>query len=342
VAPADAVAAIAGMALGVGASAVSIRAAPRLGLIAVPSPVVDAHRTPVAATGGLAIVAATLAALAAFAGAGHAAALPGGMLAGLVLYAAIGAVDDARRLEPAAKLLLQLACAVAAAAAGARPAGIAYMAALALSVLLQLTVVNAFNLLDVSDAIAGTAFVASAIVLLIGTATDVTVGAILVGATLGFLLLNAPPARLYLGDAGSHVLGFALVVLAFNQAPAASAWHAVTIAGLAAAVPLFELLFLVAVRTRKGLPFWRGTPDHLALRLQRLGWSRRRIALAAGAASAACCAAGITMTGAARAACATGLIAAAVAVWRYLLRDDGLPAATAQPSSAPRRVRSSS
>jgi UDP-N-acetylmuramyl pentapeptide phosphotransferase/UDP-N-acetylglucosamine-1-phosphate transferase len=339
--PADAVAAIAGMTLGVGASAVSIRAAPRLGLTAAPNSVIDAHRTPVAATGGLALVAATLAVLAAFAAAGHAAAPPGGMLAGLVLYAAMGAVDDARRLEPATKLLLQLAGAVAAAAAGARPAGIGYVAALALSVLLQVAVVNAFNLLDVSDAIAGSAFVASALVLLIGTATDVTVGAILVGATLGFLLLNAPPARLYLGDAGSHALGFALVVLAFNQAPDASAWHVVAVAGLAAAVPLFELLFVVAVRTRKRLPFWRGTPDHMALRLQRLGWSRGRIALAAGAASAACCTAGITMTGAARAVWATGLIAAAVAVWRYLLRDDRLPAAT-EPRSAPQRVRSSS
>jgi UDP-GlcNAc:undecaprenyl-phosphate GlcNAc-1-phosphate transferase len=46
---------------------------------------------------------------------------------------------------------------------------------------------------------------------------------------------------------------------------------------LCTAVPLFELVFITSVRARKGLPWWKGSPDHFALRLQRAGLSKSLI-----------------------------------------------------------------
>jgi UDP-GlcNAc:undecaprenyl-phosphate GlcNAc-1-phosphate transferase len=78
----------------------------------------------------------------------------------------------------------------------------------------------------------------------------------------------------FLGDAGSHLLGFwlgALTMAAVHGRPAGAGAAEVA---LWAGVPLFELVFLVVVRTRKGLRWWRGSPDHFSLRLQAAGLSR--------------------------------------------------------------------
>jgi UDP-GlcNAc:undecaprenyl-phosphate GlcNAc-1-phosphate transferase len=50
---------------------------------------------------------------------------------------------------------------------------------------------------------------------------------------------------------------------------------------LISAVPLFEMTFLVVMRTRKRLPFWRGSPDHFSLRMQAAGLSRLKTDLIA-------------------------------------------------------------
>ncbi len=94
------------------------------------------------------------------------------------------------------------------------------------------------------------------------------------GACIGFLFFNRPPATIFLGDAGSHLLGFLLAavgILHFRNAPA---WTSFVAACLVVAVPLFEFAFLFVIRVRKGIPWWRGSPDHFALRLQARGFSR--------------------------------------------------------------------
>ena len=93
-----------------------------------------------------------------------------------------------------------------------------------------------------------------------------------VGALLGFLPYNFPNARAFLGDAGSHLVGYLLAVLAIL--PHFYTSHhprpvAVLIPLLVLAVPLLDLIWVVMLRWRKGQPFYVGDTNHLSHRLVR-------------------------------------------------------------------------
>lgn len=271
-------------------TALARAAAPRVGMVSHPNPIVPQHTRPVAYLGGVGVAGGMAAALAAawLLGAPPGA---GGMpwpalLAGGAAFLLLGVADDARAFSPRAKLLLQVAAAALAAALGLRLFPFAPPAADALLTAAWLLVmVNAVNVTDVCDGlVAGIAaftlgVVAAFVPELRGLAA---VGA---GACAGFLWFNYPPASIYLGDAGSHLLGFVLAV-----ATARGAWHpsaptSVASMLLLAGVVLFEVVLLVRARRRRGIPWWRGSPDHFSLRLLARGWSRPRTDAAAWAAA---------------------------------------------------------
>ena len=140
-------------------------------------------------------------------------------------------------------------------------------------------VCNAFNLLDVMDGLAagvgGVAALAFGVVALTtGEYPEAAASLALAGALGGFLVFNAPPARIYLGDAGSLAVGLTLGALAI-----AIRWSDRSAAGFLAplailAVPLADTAYVSVLRARAGKPFWHGSPDHFPLRLRvRLGGS---------------------------------------------------------------------
>lgn len=147
----------------------------------------------------------------------------------------------------------------------------------AMVVVWLLTLVNAVNLTDVCDglvaSLATVTLAAAAIVLRPHDPSLYLAGS---GACAGFLLRNKPPAHIFLGDAGSHLIGF-LLASASIEAIASGGAHNLVRGALVCGVFLFELLFITSVRIWKGLPWWRGSPDHFSLRLQAAGWSRGRL-----------------------------------------------------------------
>jgi UDP-GlcNAc:undecaprenyl-phosphate/decaprenyl-phosphate GlcNAc-1-phosphate transferase len=155
-----------------------------------------------------------------------------------------------------------------------------------LSSLWLLGIINAMNLIDISDGLApGVALFASAAFLVVavftGSALVAILSATLFGALAGFAPFNFPPARIYLGDAGSMFLGLMLGGLGL-----AGSYTGVSPWGLAApllilAVPVFDTAYVMALRLGRGRNPFLGSPDHLAVRLRRAGWPARSIALAA-------------------------------------------------------------
>jgi UDP-GlcNAc:undecaprenyl-phosphate GlcNAc-1-phosphate transferase len=121
--------------------------------------------------------------------------------------------------------------------------------------------------------------------------SEITLPLIAAGALLGFLAFNRPPASIFLGDGGSLLLGF-LVAASLISNPLGNEpanWKLVAAGKLAVGVFLFEVALLVYARIRKGLPWWRGSPDHFSLRLQARGLTRWQTdALAWGAAILLC------------------------------------------------------
>jgi UDP-GlcNAc:undecaprenyl-phosphate GlcNAc-1-phosphate transferase len=257
-----------------GVVAASVRTlAGKAGLVDPPNPRVPRHTRPVATLGGVAVAAGC--------GAGLATGLDGsvepwlGIGAGLVLAA--GVADDVHPLPIAAKLALQTLAAGAAVALGLELAltGNAFLDAVA-AVGWILLVVNAVNLTDVCDGLvpglAAIGFLALAAIEP-GSSGSAIVAA---GACVGFLALNAPPASIFLGDAGSHLVGFLLAALALEAAGGGESATNLVAPVLVLGVFLFELVFVVVERNRRGVPWWLGSDDHVALRLQAAGLSSIR------------------------------------------------------------------
>jgi len=246
----------------------------RCNVLNYPNPIVPQHTRPVAYLGGAAIAAATIAVLVSFQPGREWLLAHREVIIAAVLMLAVGTLDDLHPLSPAAKFAAQSAVAITAVMLGAMHAftGVSWIDAI-LSWFWIVTVVNAFNLTDVCDGLVGGlgAITFLAIALLFDAhAFPAFVAA---GACAGFLAVNLPDASMYLGDGGSHFLG-ALVAIMLLVAPESPGAERPVPMILIAGIPLFELSFLVFVRRRKGLKWWRGSPDHLALRLQRAGLSK--------------------------------------------------------------------
>src|SRR5207249_4505846 len=84
---------------------------------------------------------------------------------------------------------------------------------------------------------------------------------------------NSPPARIYLGDSGSLFVGLTLSALAMNGGYTTKNSLGMLTPVIILGVPLFDLAFVSLVRLEKGLSPFRGSPDHVALRLKRTGQS---------------------------------------------------------------------
>lgn len=174
--------------------------------------------------------------------------LDGSQLAVLGAVCALGTLDDIRPLSPALKAAGLLAVAAAAVwVTGQWWVGPALW-----------LVANAVNLLDHADGIAASAAAAA----FLGLGGDAGLAA--AAACLGFLALNYPPARVFMGDSGSLTLGaMAVLIGADGAGPAATiAW---------CAIPLADAVAVTLRRLARGQKPWVGGTDHSGHALLRAG-----------------------------------------------------------------------
>jgi UDP-GlcNAc:undecaprenyl-phosphate GlcNAc-1-phosphate transferase len=268
----------------------------RSGFVCQPNPLVARHVRAIPLGGGIAwLVAGTVAyTLVAFLPAAWNGALARSSLetaaaariaAGAAAFLALGVIDDVARLSPGVKFTLQVLASMLAIAVGAVGACESIAEALA-AALWILCIVNAFNFVDVCDGLALTlACVFFVLAGVHGHAPAVFL-ATCAGATAGVWWFNRPPAAIFLGDAGSLVLGFLVAVIAWRGLGPLRLDRAIPLACVVA-VPLFETAFITALRLHRRAPWWRGSRDHFALRLQAGGWSPQRVDVAAGLVAAA-------------------------------------------------------
>ncbi len=258
----------------------------------------EVQRRPISRTGGYGIVAAFLLALVV----SRAFAAWSPRLTGLVLGTALlvpfAMWDDAKRLPPLPQLTAQFGCAALALASGVRLSSVSNplgepaldLGALAIPATLLWIVgmINAINMLDTMDGLAGGISVVSALVLAAATLllgkrdgtgyeTYYTLALpplALAGACLGFLAFNFPPARIFMGTSGSMLLGYALGVLSIMG-------HAkVATALLVLGIPILDTALVIVKRlARRRSPLRGGDGVHLVHQLSAAGLSVRQIAL---------------------------------------------------------------
>jgi UDP-GlcNAc:undecaprenyl-phosphate GlcNAc-1-phosphate transferase len=96
------------------------------------------------------------------------------------------------------------------------------------------------------------------------------------GSTIGFLMWNKPPAKIYMGDAGALFLGVVVAVLTIRLNPGiAPKWNSISLLPMLLAVPLLDTCVAVLSRIRRGISPFTGGKDHLSHRLMRRGLSKQ-------------------------------------------------------------------
>jgi UDP-GlcNAc:undecaprenyl-phosphate GlcNAc-1-phosphate transferase len=299
------------------------RVATRVGLVDHPTEGRH-HKSPTPYLGGLA-VAAGFVLIAALAG-GAEGQLLTILLCGLVV-GCIGLVDDVRTVKPLVKVAIEGACGVALWIAGIRAGffGI-YVLDLALTVGWVVVVTNALNLLDNMDGLSSgvVAISASTFFVIAAQRGDYLVGSFAIavaGASLGFLRHNFPPAKVFLGDAGSLMLGFFLAGLALKLdlvGPRGPVRAAIVV--LVLGVPLFDMTLVIIARLRERRPIYIGGTDHASHRLVMRGLSPRTVAFVTYGAQVALCGIALALARAPHTVILTGMgLVAAVAVAVMLL-----------------------
>jgi UDP-GlcNAc:undecaprenyl-phosphate/decaprenyl-phosphate GlcNAc-1-phosphate transferase len=249
------------------------------------------NQLPVPRLGGLALFLGLLVPALAFLHASHE---NRGLLLGAAVAVTVGIVDDFRGLPWYAKLGGQIA-------AAAVPAGFGVWVdrftlpfvgihTLPSSVGIPVTIVwivaimNMVNFLDGLDglaagvaAIAGLTF--SVIALSLGKVDAAVLSAIVFGACIGFLRHNFYPARIFMGDSGALLLGYALAAVSVQGLLKTAATVALFFPLLVLAVPIVDTTFVVVRRLKHGERVFEADQAHLHHRFIRRGFSQRQAAV---------------------------------------------------------------
>jgi UDP-GlcNAc:undecaprenyl-phosphate GlcNAc-1-phosphate transferase len=205
-----------------------------------------------------------------------------GFAAGGAILLFVGAWDDRFTMPVAAKLFFQIGAAVIAIQVGFRvdlfsdpitsttlevPAWIMWP----VSILWIVGVTNAMNLIDGLDGLSSGlgAIIAATLTIICwqaGQWTGVVIGLTLFGALIGYLPYNFPPARIFLGDTGSLLIGFGLALLALEGYRKA-AFLAFLVPMLALAIPLLDTSLSILRRLRSGRGVFSADRLHMHHRL---------------------------------------------------------------------------
>ena len=214
-----------------------------------------------------------------------------GFLSGSVVIFLVGLYDEFRPMTPIAKLVAQILAATLVIALGYTStffsprisnAILAQLPNILFTYLWLVGITNAINLLDNMDGLAGGISLITAAILAYffwesGNLSLLWVSLALVGATLGFLVFNFPPARIFMGDSGSLFLGFTLAALAIAQQQQAS--NVVAVIGVPTLIfllPILDTSLVAITRMLSGQSPARGGRDHTSHRLVAFGLSERQ------------------------------------------------------------------
>ena len=238
------------------------------------------HTQPTPRTGGVALLAGAGAGMFTTWQQGYAVADTSTIVAILTL-ALLALVDDRHNLGAGLRLLVQTVVVAALLYFNRLPDTPAMLLPIALLFLVWM--INLYNFMDGMDGfaagMAGIGFGTYALLAWQAGHMEFALGcAIIAAAAAGFLLLNFPPARLFMGDSGSTVLGLltGLVILQANVADILPLWL-----GMLVFSPfIVDASITLAARVLRGERFWMPHKSHYYQRLVQLGWGHRRTVLA--------------------------------------------------------------
>lgn len=202
----------------------------------------------------------------------------------------VGMLDDRKPMRAGLKFFFQFMAAGVTCWLGPRilSGHLPFILSWAISVFWLMLVINALNFFDNMDGLAGgTAAIATLFLLLIAIYRGQHFVAILAiatcGSACGFLMLNRPPAKIFMGDSGSHFLGYLLGVLCilttFYVPGDSPTMMPILISLLVLGIPLLDAVTVVFIRLYLHKPIYVGDNRHISHRFVNMGLSRPQAVL---------------------------------------------------------------
>jgi UDP-GlcNAc:undecaprenyl-phosphate/decaprenyl-phosphate GlcNAc-1-phosphate transferase len=248
----------------------------RLQVVDVPDGIIKCHSKTTPYLGGIAVYTGFISALALVLPVNSQLTL---FFIGLTLLVLIGLIDDLVVMKPHQKFFGQFLAALCFLKAGLYLKEHFFYSiwSILLSLFWMLSIINAFNLVDVMDGLS-TTIAASATITFLSIAWyfDQPLLILLLcsflGPLLAFFCYNRPVAVMYLGDAGSLFVGGFLATIPFFFKWGEYNQYGYLVPLIVLAIPSLEIIGLIVIRTYKHIPFYQGSPDHFSLYLKRRGW----------------------------------------------------------------------
>jgi UDP-GlcNAc:undecaprenyl-phosphate GlcNAc-1-phosphate transferase len=212
---------------------------------------------------------------------------------GFTIIHGMGLLDDFHNLRAWLKLLLQIIAAALVTAGGFTISFVSLPGAGSLSlgifaypitVLWIVAISNAINLVDGIDGLAGgiaawTALSLALLSILSGQSVPALVSLSLLGAVMGFLAFNFPPARIFMGDSGSLLIGFVLAVIPLLTFPGRTSIEELAAPATLLLVPILDTILAIVRRVRQGRAIYSPDREHIHHRLLAIGLKETRILL---------------------------------------------------------------
>ena len=209
------------------------------------------------------------------------------VLAPAIILGLIGLWDDLRNLRPGPRLAIQTVAGIFTAYilisqdTVGNPTGSQTLDAI-ITVIWIVGICNSINFFDnVDGGAAGTVAISSLGLFYLTFQNQqffiAALSSVTAGATIGFLLWNKSPARIYMGDAGALFLGVLIATLTIRLQPDTnSLWKSLATPILLLAVPILDTTTVVVSRILRGISPLQGGHDHLSHRLIEKGFSRKQ------------------------------------------------------------------
>ena len=216
-----------------------------------------------------------------------------------LLLGAMGLVDDLRSLSPWPRLITQsvvgsiVAFIIVQGGTVGTPFGTSTLNT-AVTIFWIVGICNSINFFDNLDGAASGAVAIAALGVFViafdrGQELVSALSIVTAGATIGFLMWNKSPAKIYMGDAGALFLGIIISVATIRLNPGIDpTWKSLAVPVMLLAVPLLDTCVAVFSRLARGLSPLTGGKDHLSHRLVRAGLSRRMAAVGLWSGSGVC------------------------------------------------------
>jgi UDP-GlcNAc:undecaprenyl-phosphate GlcNAc-1-phosphate transferase len=269
------------------------RLAIRVGAMDVPKETRKIHNKPMPYFGGLAIYVAIISCMFVY--------MPHNstnyyIMAGATIIVLAGVIDDMYDMPAKVKLLIQILAALVAIKGGVQihfitnplsETGMSYLfngLSFIITLFWIVGITNTINLIDGLDGLAsGVASIAATTLLFtaarLGHDFIVMQCAIIAGASLGFLPFNFNPAKIFMGDTGSLLLGYMLAVTSVSGMVKSVAAIALAVPVFALGLPILDTAFAIIRRYLNKKPIMEADKDHLHHKLMRFGLNQRQTVL---------------------------------------------------------------